>query len=189
MCGCLVGDKEGSLCADFRWRSKELAGGRAPLRRMGDLPPERVLRLDPERLYASQSSGWFGQLVQRSDDGGKTWAPVGHDFAYVGEPGTHPWYDGTQRPWEFTRIWHLEPSLDDPATVYAGARTRRCSGALTDSGETWQEMVGLRGHLEPLRLPGSPGAGGLCLHTIIISSADTSTMFVAISARRRVPQH
>src|SRR5262245_56760424 len=32
---------------------------------------------DPDRIYASQSSGWFGQIIQRSDDGGKTWNPPG----------------------------------------------------------------------------------------------------------------
>ena len=57
---------------------------------------------DPNRLYASQSSGWFGQLIQRSDDGGKTWEPVGNEFEYDGDPGTHQWYDGTPHPWEFT---------------------------------------------------------------------------------------
>jgi len=76
---------------------------------------------DPNRLWASQSSGWFGQIIQRSDDGGKTWEPVGNDFAYEGDVGEHLWYDGTPRPWEFKRIWHLEPGLDDPDTVYAGA--------------------------------------------------------------------
>ena len=78
--------------------------------------------MDPDRIYASQSNGWFGQLVQRSDDGGKTWAAVGNDFAYQGDVGTHMWYDGSSRPWEFTRIWHLEPSPDEPGTVYAGAQ-------------------------------------------------------------------
>ena len=75
---------------------------------------------DPNRLYASQTSGWFGQVIQRSDDGGKTWEPVGNKFVYDGVPGTHQWYDGTQHPWEFKRVWHLEPSLTDPDTVYAG---------------------------------------------------------------------
>ena len=75
---------------------------------------------DPDRLYASQSSGWSGQVIQRSDDGGATWAPVGNQFAYQGSPGTHQWYDGTPHPWEFARVWHLEPSLDDPDMVYAG---------------------------------------------------------------------
>ena len=44
---------------------------------------------DPDRLYASQTSGWFGQMIQRSDDGGKTWAPVDNKFTYEGNPGTH----------------------------------------------------------------------------------------------------
>ena len=76
--------------------------------------------VDPNRLYASQSSGWFGQMIQRSNDGGKTWEPVGNKFVYDGVPGTHQWYDGTPHPWEFKRVWHLEPSLTDPDTVYAG---------------------------------------------------------------------
>ena len=75
---------------------------------------------DPNRLYASQSTGWFGQVIQRSNDGGKTWEPVGNKFVYDGVPGTHQWYDGTPHPWEFKRVWHLEPSLTDPDTVYAG---------------------------------------------------------------------
>jgi hypothetical protein len=78
--------------------------------------------VDPDRLYASQSSGWFGQVIQRSEDGGTTWALVGHEFVYDGVPGTHQWYDGTQHPWQFARVWHLEPSLTDPETVYALSR-------------------------------------------------------------------
>src|ERR1044072_1655307 len=74
---------------------------------------------DPDRLYASQSTGWFGQLIQRSDDGGKTWNPVGNKFVYDGVPGTHQWYDGTHHPWEFKRVWHFEPCLTAPHTVYA----------------------------------------------------------------------
>ena len=58
--------------------------------------------------------------MQRSNDGGKTWAPVGNKFAYEGVPGTHKWYDGTPHPWEFKRVWRLEPSLSDPDSVYAG---------------------------------------------------------------------
>ena len=75
---------------------------------------------DPDRLFASQSSGWFGQVMQRSTDGGKTWEPVGNKFVYDGVPGTHQWYDGTPHPWEFARVWHLEPSRTDPDSVYAG---------------------------------------------------------------------
>jgi hypothetical protein len=65
---------------------------------------------ESDRLYASQTSGWFGQVIQRSDNGGKTWETAGNEFNYDGVPGTHQWYDGTQHPWEFKRVWHLEPS-------------------------------------------------------------------------------
>ena len=101
--------------------------------------------VDPNRLYASQSSGWFGQLIQRSDDGGKTWEPVGNKFVYDGVPGTHQWYDGTPHPWEFKRVWHLEPSLTDPDTVYAGVEDAALFRS-TDGGQTWQELSGLRDH-------------------------------------------
>ena len=134
---------------------------------------------DPDRLYASQSNGWFGQLIQRSDDGGATWEPVGNEFVYDGDPGTHLWYDGTPRPWKFARVWHLEPSLSDPDTVYAGVEDAALFRS-TDGGRHWQELPALRGH-------GSgpswqPGAGGMCLHTIVLDPSDPQRMFIAISA-------
>jgi len=132
--------------------------------------------VNPDRLYASQNTGWFGQLIQRSDDGGASWQPAGNDFSYVGDPGTHLWYDGTQRPWEFKRIWHLEPSASDPDTVYAGAEDAALFKSV-DGGVTWSELTGLRLHSSA---PGwQPGAGGLCVHTIILQEP---RMFVAISA-------
>ena len=100
---------------------------------------------DPNRLYASQSTGWFGQLIQRSDDGGATWEPVGNEFRYEGVPGTHQWYDGTPHPWEFARVWHLEPSLTDPDTVLAGVEDAALFRS-TDGGTSWDELAGLRGH-------------------------------------------
>jgi photosystem II stability/assembly factor-like uncharacterized protein len=154
---------------------------------------------DPNRLYASQSSSWFGQIIQRSDDGGKTWktpggeklpdpydppAGVSNKFAYdtspeTGKPlTTHQWYDGTQRPWEFKRVWHLEPSLTDPDVVYAGVEDAALFRS-TDGGQTWQELPGLReakGHLW------QPGAGGMCLHTIILDPNNHERIFIAISA-------
>ena len=134
---------------------------------------------DPDRLFASQSMGWFGQLIQRSDDGGRSWEPVGNDFAYDGVAGTHQDFDGTPKPWEFTRVWHLAPVADDPDTVYAGVEDAALFRS-TDGGASWQELSGLRRH-------GSgpswqPGAGGLCLHTIVQHSTDPQRMVVAISA-------
>jgi photosystem II stability/assembly factor-like uncharacterized protein len=155
---------------------------------------------DPDRIYCSQSSGWFGQVIQRSDDGGKTWeAPGGgvtkspqgfpqgesNRFVYdtsseTGKPlTTHQWYDGSQHPWEFKRVWHLEPSLTDPDTAYAGIEDAALFRTV-DGGHSWQELSGLRGHGTGPRW--QPGAGGMCLHTILLDPADPKRIFVAISA-------
>ncbi|MPY82466.1 MAG: exo-alpha-sialidase [Actinophytocola sp.] len=134
---------------------------------------------DPDRLYASQSTAWFGQLIQRSDDGGATWQPVGKDFDYDGDPGTHQYYDGKPVPWEFKRVWHLEPSLTDPDTVYAGIEDAGLFRTV-DGGQSWRELPGLRAHGSGPHW--QPGAGGLCLHTIIQHSADENRLFIAISA-------
>ena len=135
--------------------------------------------VDPNRLFASQSSGWFGQLIQRSHDGGATWEPVGGQFAYDGAPGTHQGFDGTPHPWEFSRVWHLEPSRDDPDTVLAGVQDAALFRS-TDAGENWHELSGLRGHASAALW--QPGAGGMCLHTIIVDPTAPNRIFVAISA-------
>ena len=134
---------------------------------------------DPNRIYASQSTGWFGQLIQRSDDGGATWNPVNNEFRYEGVPGTHQWYDGTPHPWEFARVWHLEPSLSDPDTVYAGVEDAALFVS-RDGGGSWQELSGLREHGSGPHW--QPGAGGMCLHTIVLDPTRPDRMHVAISA-------
>jgi photosystem II stability/assembly factor-like uncharacterized protein len=134
---------------------------------------------DPNRLYASQSTGWFGQQVQRSDDGGKTWEPVGNEFAYQGKVGTHQYFDGTPKPWEFKRVWHFEPSADDPDVVYAGVEDAALFRS-ADGGRTWQELSGLRQHGSGSEW--QPGAGGMCLHSIVLHPKDKEKMWIAISA-------
>ena len=134
---------------------------------------------DPNRLYASQSSGWFGQVMQRSNDGGVTWEPVDNKFVYDGTTGTHQWYDGTPHPWEFKRVWHLEPSLSDPDTVYAGVEDAAMFRT-TDGGKSWHELAGLRNHGSGAKW--QPGAGGLGLHTILLDPTNPQRMFIAISA-------
>ena len=134
---------------------------------------------DPNRLYAAQSSGWFGQLIQRSNDGGKTWEPVDNKFVYDGVPGTHQSINGTPQPWEFKRVWHLEPSLTDPDTVYAGVEDAALFRT-TDGGQSWRELSGLRKHGSGPRW--QPGAGGMCLHTILLDPCVPGRMFIAISA-------
>ena len=135
--------------------------------------------VDPERIYLAQNTGWFGQLMQRSSDGGKTWEAVGNQFAYDGETGPHQWYDGTPHPWEFKRVWHVEPSLTDADTVYAGVEDAAMFRT-TDAGATWHELPGLRRHGTGSQW--APGAGGLGLHTILIDPSNPARMFIAISA-------
>ncbi len=135
--------------------------------------------VDPNRIYASQCSGWFGQMIQRSNDGGQTWEAVGNKFVYEGVPGTHQWYDGTPHPWEFKRIWHLEPSLTDQNTVFAGAEDAALFRS-TDGGQNWQELSGLRGHGSGSKW--QPGAGGMGLHTILLDPTNPARIFIAISA-------
>ncbi len=134
---------------------------------------------DPDRVYLSQSNGWFGQIMQRSDDGGQTWDTVGNDFTYEGDPGTHQYYDGSSVPWKFTRVWHLLPSVDDPDTVLAGVEDAGLFRS-TNGGQTWAELPGLRTHTATEQW--APGAGGMCLHTIKPHPEDPDRMLVAISA-------
>jgi len=135
--------------------------------------------LNPDRLFAAPSTGWFGQQVHRSDDGGKTWEPIGNEFKYASETGTHLWYDGTPHPWEFARVWHLEPSLTEPDTVYAGIEDAAIYKS-TDAGQSWAEMAALRTH--PTSTKWMPGAGGMGVHTIVQHPEDPKRIFVAISS-------
>ena len=135
--------------------------------------------IDPDRIWASQSGGWFGQVMQHSKDGGQTWDAVGNDFSYATEAGTHQHYDGTLKPWVFNRVWHIEPSLTDVDTVYAGVEDAALFKS-TDGGTTWNELTGLREHGTGPQW--QPGAGGLCLHTILLHPTDENRMFTAISA-------
>ena len=163
----LVGTRKGAfiLSADGRRDHWDVDG---PLFAGWEMYHLKGSPADPNRIFASQSTSWFGQLIQRSDDGGSTWETVGNEFfVYDGVPGTHQWYDGTPHPWEFARVWHLEPSLTDPDTVYAGVEEHAALFRSVDGGRTWAELSGLRGHGSGGVLR-QPGAGGMCLHTILL---------------------
>ncbi len=174
----LVGTRKGAfiLNADASRKSWEVNG---PFFGGWEIYHVNASPVDPSRLYASQSNGGFGQLVQRSDDGGTTWQAVGNQFPYAGVPGTHQWYDGTPHPWEFARVWHLEPSLSDPDTVYAGVEDAALFRS-SDAGTTWEEVSGLRRHDSGSSW--QPGAGGMCLHTIVLDPVDPERIYTAISA-------
>ena len=193
----LVGTRKGAfiLTSDGKREKWEVSGPHFAGWEMYHLKGSPV---DPNRIYASQSSGWYGQLIQRSDDGGKTWHQPGTPPGLPPTPGppkaasnkfvydaaaapltTHQWYDGTQHPWEFKRVWHLEPSLTDADAVYAGVEDAALFRS-TDGGENWKELPGLRGHGTGPKW--QPGAGGMCLHTIILDPTNPDRIFIAISA-------
>ena len=174
----LVGTKKGAfvLTADGKREKWEVSGPHFGGWEIYHLKGSPV---DPERIYASQSSGWSGQIIQKSQDGGKNWEAVGNKFVYDGVPGTHQWYDGTPHPWEFKRVWHLEPSLNDPETVYAGVEDAALF-VTKDGGQNWSELSGLRGHGSGPHW--QPGAGGMCLHTIILDPSNSERIYIAISA-------
>ena len=126
---------------------------------------------DPDRLYASQSSGWFGQLIQRSDDGGATWEPVGNDFSYEGDAGHAPVVRRHAAP------VGVRPRLAPRAVagrpghgLRRGRGRRRCSGPPT-AGSTGRSCPGCASHESGPSW--QPGAGGMCLHTIILDPTDT----------------
>ena len=194
----LVGTRKGAfiLTADGKRDKWEVSG---PHFAGWELYHLKGSTADPNRIYASQTSGWFGQVIQRSDDGGKTWhqpgtppgetkgpdgMPKGESNKFVYDTAaapltTHQFYDGTQHPWEFKRVWHLEPSLTDPDTVYAGVEDAALFRS-TDGGKNWKELPGLRGHGTGPKW--QPGAGGMCLHTIILDPKDPNRIYIAISA-------
>jgi len=174
----LVGTRKGAfiLTSDGARKSWKVEGPHFPGWEIYHL---KASPADPNRIYASQSSSWFGQVMQRSSDAGKTWETIGNQFEYEGETAPHRWYDDSPHPYEFKRVWHLEPSLHDPDTVYAGVEDASLFKS-TDAGKSWAELPALRQHRSAPTW--NPGAGGLCLHTILIDPNNHDRMFVAISA-------
>ena len=174
----LVGTRKGAfvLTADGKRQDWEVSG---PFFAGWECYHLKGSPVDPQRLYCSQSSSWSGQVMQRSDDGGKSWEAVNNKFLYDGVPGTHQWYDGTPHPWEFKRVWHIEPSLTDPEALYAGVEDAALFQS-KDGGQSWTELSGLRGHGTGPQW--QPGAGGMCLHTVILDPSEPDRIFIAISA-------
>lgn len=173
----LVGTRKGAfvLTSDEARRNWEVSG---PFFAGWEIYHIKGSTVDPNRIYVSQSTEWFGQLIQRSDDGGATWKPVSNEFTYEGVPGTHQWYDGMQHPWEFKRVWVLEPSPTDAEVVYAGVEDAALFRS-DDGGQRWRELPALR---EAKGSLWQPGAGGMCLHSILIDPTNPERLFTAISA-------
>jgi len=122
---------------------------------------------DPKRLYAAVNSPWFGPHIHASTNGGKTWKLSEKGLELKCIPNE-----------SLKRVWHIAPGAEDePGVVYAGGDP----GALfrsSDWGKTWEEVTSLTAH--PTREKWTPGAGGMCLHSI--QCLGNGRMLVAISA-------
>src|SRR5581483_1002812 len=196
---CAGGDKEGGVPPDSGWKAREMGGERAALYRLGGLShegfaggPEPDLRLPDQRLVRTGHPAlerWrqdVGDARRRNDDltagmaRGREQQVCVRRFPGNGRDADDaPVVRGTQHPWEFKRVWHLEPSLDDPDTVYAGVEDAALFKT-RDGGRTWQELPGLRGHGTGPKW--QPGAGGMCLHTVLLDPSNPHRMYIAISA-------
>jgi photosystem II stability/assembly factor-like uncharacterized protein len=122
-----------------------------------------------QRVYATANDSWFGSELAWSSDFGKTWAT----------PQNGPKFDPSSGL-KLDRIWHVEPGRpDEPDVFYAGVAPAALFRS-DDGGQNWTEVTGLTSH--PSREHWSPGAGGLCLHSIVLDPKRQERMFVGISA-------
>jgi hypothetical protein len=120
-------------------------------------------------LWAAPGNPFFGCTLRRSDDLGATWS------------------DREQRSVKFPessglslkRIWQIAPGpASDPKRMYLGVEPS-CLFETTDGGDTWSPVKGFLEHEH--RPKWTPGAGGLCLHTIIQHPRQAEKMLVAFS--------
>jgi photosystem II stability/assembly factor-like uncharacterized protein len=120
-------------------------------------------------MLAAVNNDFVGSRLAKSRDFGKTWKRTA-------KPPRFP--KGSD--WTVKRIWHIEPGpRDEPEVLYCGVDPASLFRS-EDGGETWALNMGLYGH--KTRAKWNPGAGGLCLHTILLDPRDPKTMLIAISA-------
>ena len=122
------------------------------------------------RIFATANDSWFGCEVVSSPDLGGTLGCTARETRNFAE----------NSGLKLERIWHIEPGrATEPGVLYAGVAPAALFRS-EDNGQTWSEVTTLTAH--PTRAHWHPGAGGLCLHSIVIDHANPSRMFVGISA-------
>ena len=181
----LVGTRKGAFVLTSDERRQGLGGRRAALRRLGDLPPEGV---------AGRPRPHLGEPVRRLVRPGRAalrrrrphaGTPVGNEFRYDGVAGHPPVVRRHAAPVGVRpRLAPRAVARPTPTPSTPASRTRRCSRAPTaarpgpscpgcathGSGPQWQ-----------------PGAGGLCLHTILLAPHRRAADVHRDLGGRRVP--
>jgi hypothetical protein len=143
-----------------------------------------------QRLHAAIANDVYGATTHYSDDFGEHWTQARVVPAFdrpsrsprpLGNPGEAQDPAAAQNKKEEVRkVWHIEPGrASEPGVLYAGIEPA-CLFKSTDSGESWSVNDALYDH--PHRAQWFPGAGGLCLHTILLDPLNEQRMYIAISA-------
>jgi hypothetical protein len=178
----LVGTRKGTYVVDGDARRKSWKVG--PVAHAGNEIYHAVA--DPRHpgdVYATVNNTFWGPSIQRSRDWGKTWKEIatpltpnakGRKAAMkAAEPGTSP-------KWAINNLWHIEPGLPEEAkTLYLGADPHLLFRS-TDLGASWEPIDAINNH--PDRKDWSPGAGGACLHTILLDPRDSRRLYIGMSA-------
>lgn len=129
------------------------------------------LTLDPRdgQMFAAVNNIFFGPEINRSSDLGETWTESSEEPRFKQDSGE-----------KLEAMWHIAPGRpEEQGVLYVGAAPASL-WKTTDSGETWTELRSLAEH--PSRPDWEPGAGGLCLHTILLDPERPGRMYAGISA-------
>ena len=153
------------------------------------------MQMDPRdgRLHAAVQHVIYGATTHYSDDFGKTWTQA-RQVPAITRPSKSGRPMGTveemfrsesgenvkDKPEQLTKVWNITPGrMGEPGVLYAGAQPASLFIS-RDRGETWTLNEPLFDH--PHRGKFNPGAGGLCLHTILLDPTRPERMYIAISA-------
>lgn len=122
------------------------------------------------RTFAAANNTFFGSTLRSSDDFGKTWS----------EPEQRPIKFPEDSGRALAQIWQIVPGREaEPNVLYCGVEPAALFKS-TDNGDSWEPDCGLMYHEHQPKW--QPGAGGLCLHTIILDPDNPRRMMIAISA-------
>lgn len=101
-------------------------------------------------LWAAPFTEWTGQMLCRSEDGGRTWETLEHPLKFPESTET-----ALKKIWQITALGDRLFAGVEPSALFTS----------DDGGKTWDLCEGLWNH--PHRPQWEPGFGGLCMHTIL----------------------
>jgi hypothetical protein len=174
----LIGTRKGAFILDGDTNRKKWVV-RGPYHPGRDVFQVKADPRTPGMIYAAVNSGWWGPMMFRSSDWGKKWTEI--SVPQMVRSRERPPPSGPDAPeYPVKNVWQIAPGLEsepnslllgiDPASLW---RT-------DDRGMTWEPIPGLNDH--ETRPKWNPGAGGMCLHTILRDPQQPKRLYVGISA-------